>query len=65
MPNDTVIDGVVVALDAEGSANPRLLQSGSAPQSRIIYMVFDILLSGASDLTQLDLVSRRIRLTAW
>ena len=59
MPNDTVIDGVVVALDADGYPNPRLLQSGRAPQSRVIYMVFDILLSEASDLTQLDLVSRR------
>jgi DNA ligase D-like protein (predicted ligase) len=59
LPDNTVIDGEVVALDESGRPDFNLLQHYRAEASRIHYFVFDLLVYGNRDLTQLSLVERR------
>jgi bifunctional non-homologous end joining protein LigD len=58
-PDDTVIDGEVVALNESGRPDFNLLQHYRAEASRIHYFVFDLLVYDNRDLTQLSLVERR------
>ena len=59
LPENTVVDGEIVALDDKGIPNFHLLQHSRSQASRICYFVFDLLIYQNRDLTQLPLVERR------
>jgi bifunctional non-homologous end joining protein LigD len=59
LPDNTVIDGEVVALDQSGRPNFNLLQNFRSAASHIHYFVFDLLIFKRRDLTRLPLIERR------
>ena len=59
LPDETVIDGEVVALDEAGRPAFNLLQHFRAEASRIHYFVFDLLVYNNRDLTRLPFIERR------
>lgn len=59
LPDGTVIDGELVALDASGRPNFNLLQNFRSAESQIVYYAFDILVHKNRDLTRLPLSERR------
>ena len=59
LPENTVIDGEVVALDDRGRPDFNLLQHSRSQASRICYFVFDLLIYENRDLTRLPFVQRR------
>jgi len=59
LPENTVVDGEIVALDDLGRPDFNLLQHSRSQASRICYFVFDQLVCQNRDLTQLPLVERR------
>ncbi len=59
LPQNTVVDGEIVALDDAGRPNFNLLQHSRSQASRICYFVFDLLAYESHDLTQLPLIERR------
>lgn len=62
LPDATVLDGEVVALDAEGRTDFSLLQNFRSAESRIHYYVFDILVHKGKDVMRLPLKERRLLL---
>src|SRR5437870_4180179 len=59
LPEGTVVDGEVVAIDDSGRPDFNLLQNFRAAASRIQYYVFDLLCWKDRDLTRVPLVERR------
>jgi bifunctional non-homologous end joining protein LigD len=59
LPEGTVLDGEIVAIDDSGRPDFNLLQKFRAEASRIHYYVFDLLCWSDRDLTRLPLVERR------
>jgi bifunctional non-homologous end joining protein LigD len=59
LPENTVVDGEIVALDDVGRPNFNFLQHSKSQAKRICYFVFDLLVYQNRDLTQLPLVERR------
>lgn len=59
LPNGTVIDGEIVALDDSGRPEFNLLQNYRRDSDRIRYFVFDVLCHKNRDVTRLPLVERR------
>jgi ATP dependent DNA ligase-like protein len=59
LPDETVIDGELVALGPGGKPSFNLLQNLRSAESHIIYYAFDILFRKGEDLTQLTLSRRR------
>jgi bifunctional non-homologous end joining protein LigD len=59
LPDNTAIDGEVVALDQSGRPDFNLLQDFRSAASRIHYFVFDLLIHNGRDLTRLPLIERR------
>src|SRR5215470_14405285 len=59
LPENTVIDGEVVALDDAGRPDFNLLQHSRGQASRICYFVFDLLVYQNRDLTRLPFIERR------
>lgn len=59
LPNGTVIDGEIVALDDSGRPEFNLLQNYRRDAGRIRYFVFDLLCHQNRDTTRLPLVERR------
>ena len=51
LPEGTVVDGEVVALDESGRPNFNLLQNFRSEASRILYFIFDLLVCQDRDLT--------------
>jgi ATP-dependent DNA ligase len=64
LPDDTVIDGELVALGPDGRPDFNLLQNFRSAESRILYYAFDILIHRGRDLTKLPLSERRAVLEA-
>jgi bifunctional non-homologous end joining protein LigD len=66
LPNDTVIDGEIVAVDGDGRPSFQLLQNAAAGTVPILYYVFDVMiLSGRNVMaepleTRRDLLERRV-----
>lgn len=56
LPDKTVIDGEVVALDADGKPVFSLLQNGG---TNVHFYVFDVRMVGGNDVTGAPLVKRR------
>jgi ATP-dependent DNA ligase len=59
LPDETVIDGELVALGPDGRPDFNLLQNFRSAESRIVYYPFDILIYKQRNLTQLPLSERR------
>jgi bifunctional non-homologous end joining protein LigD len=58
LPDNTVVDGEVVALNESGHPDFNLLQHHRAKAARIHYFVFDLLVYNNRDLTRLPLAER-------
>src|ERR1043165_8555116 len=50
MPDETVLDGEVVALDPEGRPSFNALQNYASSQTPLLYYVFDVLILAGNDL---------------
>ena len=59
LPEGTVVDGEIVALDESGRPNFNLLQNFRSGASHIHYFIFDLLVCKEHDLTKLPLSERR------
>jgi DNA ligase D-like protein (predicted ligase) len=59
LPEGSVVDGEIVALDESGRPNFNLLQNFRSEASRIHYFIFDLLVCDDRDLTGLPLCERR------
>jgi ATP-dependent DNA ligase len=59
LPENTVVDGEVVALDEAGRPNFNSLQHSRSEAKRICYFVFDLLVYQNRDLTRLPFIERR------
>jgi len=59
LPEGTVVDGEIVALDESGRPNFNRLQNFRGEASRIHYFIFDLLICQDHDLTKLPLSKRR------
>jgi DNA ligase D-like protein (predicted ligase) len=59
LPEGTVVDGEVVALDDSGRPNFNLLAQFRSEASRVHYFIFDLLVCNGRDLTKLPLSDRR------
>ena len=64
LPDETVIDGELVALGPDGRPDFNLLQNFRSAESRIVYYAFDILIHKQRNLTQLPLSERRAILSS-
>ena len=59
LPNETVIDGELVALDDDGRPSFNALQNYSSPKTPIIYYVFDVMVLAGRDVKAQTLEARR------
>jgi DNA ligase D-like protein (predicted ligase) len=59
LPDDTVIDGEVVALDENGRPSFNLLQNYGSAGAQIVYYVFDVLVLAGRDVMREALDTRR------
>jgi bifunctional non-homologous end joining protein LigD len=59
---DAVLDGELVALDAQGISRFQLLQNALRAEARLLYCVFDIMFCDGEDLRNLPLLERKDRL---
>jgi ATP-dependent DNA ligase len=64
LPDDTAIDGEVVALDAAGKPSFNLLQNFGSSKASVVYYVFDVLTIAGRDLMNEPLSIRRELLAA-
>jgi len=63
LPDDTVIDGEIVALDKSGRPSFNVLQNYGTAQAPVFYYVFDVLIFKGMDLRGETLAARRAILT--
>ena len=59
MPDETVIDGELVALDEQGKPSFNLLQNFRSAESHIMFYAFDLQVRRGEDLTKQTLSKRR------
>src|ERR1700722_2300116 len=59
LPDATILDGEIVAMDGEGRSDFNLLQNFRSAESKIHYFVFDVLMHEGKLLTQQPLEQRR------
>jgi len=59
LPEDTVIDGELIAMGPDGRPNFNLLQNFRSAECHITYYAFDVLIHKGKDLTMLPLSERR------
>jgi bifunctional non-homologous end joining protein LigD len=59
LPDETVIDGEVVALDKDGRPSFGALQNASLAQAAIVYYAFDVMVLAGRDVTAVPLSVRR------
>jgi DNA ligase D-like protein (predicted ligase) len=59
LPDETVIDGEVVAVDENGIPNFNLLQNHRSAKARVIFYAFDVLVHKGADLLGIPLTRRR------
>jgi DNA ligase D-like protein (predicted ligase) len=64
LPDNTVIDGELVALGPDGRPDFNLLQNFRSAESRIIYYAFDILIHKQRNLVEVPLSERRAILSS-
>ena len=59
MPDDTIIDGEIVALDQDGRPSFNLLQNYGSAAAAVVYYVFDVMMLEGRDVMREPLVTRR------
>jgi DNA ligase D-like protein (predicted ligase) len=59
LPNDTVIDGEIVALDEEGRPSFTALQNYGSSAGPVLYFVFDVMILAGRDVMREPLETRR------
>jgi ATP-dependent DNA ligase len=59
LPNETVIDGEIVAVDAEGRPSFQLLQNAAVGAVPIVYFVFDVMILAGRSVMAEPLEARR------
>src|SRR5262249_15261183 len=59
LPDETVVDGEIVALDESGRPSFNLLQNYGSSNSAIVYYVFDVLILSGRDIMSEPLAKRR------
>jgi bifunctional non-homologous end joining protein LigD len=59
MPDETVLDGEVVALDAQGKPDFNTLQNHGSAGAPLHYFIFDVLILGGKDVMAESLLRRR------
>jgi ATP-dependent DNA ligase len=59
LPDSTVLDGELVAIDPKGRTDFNLLQNFRSAEAQIHYYAFDILVHKGKDITQFPLEERR------
>ncbi len=59
MPNETVLDGEVAALDEEGRPSFNLLQNYGSADAPLVYFVFDLLMLNGQNVMEKPLSERR------
>jgi bifunctional non-homologous end joining protein LigD len=59
LPDETVIDGEVIALDDEGRPSFHLLQNSPSAKARLLYCIFDVLVLEGRDVMGEPLTARR------
>jgi bifunctional non-homologous end joining protein LigD len=59
MPDETVIDGEVVALDEQGKPDSNLLQNFRSADSHLMFYAFDVLVHRGEDVMKQPLAKRR------
>jgi DNA ligase D-like protein (predicted ligase) len=59
LPDETVIDGEIVALDDQGRPSFNLLQNHGAASAPVVYFVFDVMVLGGQNVTGEPLSARR------
>jgi ATP-dependent DNA ligase len=59
LPDDTVIDGELVAMDEQGMPSFNLLQNFRSAASHVTYYAFDIMIHEGKSVMELPLVQRR------
>ena len=64
LPDDTVVDGEIVAFDEEGRPSFNLLQNYGSADTPIGYFVFDVMVLAGRDVTQEPLSARQALLEA-
>jgi bifunctional non-homologous end joining protein LigD len=62
LPDDTVIDGEVVAFDEEGRPSFNALQNFGSSPAPVVYYVFDVMLLSGVDVRRQPLSARRVLL---
>jgi DNA ligase D-like protein (predicted ligase) len=62
LPDETIIDGEVVALDETGKPSFNILQNYGSSRAAVFYYVFDILVLASRDVMGEPLASRRVLL---
>jgi bifunctional non-homologous end joining protein LigD len=63
LPDETLVDGEVVALDGAGRPSFNALQNFTSPATSIVYYVFDVLVLGGRDVMSEPLAKRRALLS--
>ena len=59
LPDNTVVDGEIVAFDQEGRPSFNALQNYGAGSAPVVYYVFDVMVLGGQDVRREPLVTRR------
>jgi bifunctional non-homologous end joining protein LigD len=59
LPDETVIDGEVVALDEDGRPSFSVLQNYGAAKAPVVYFVFDVMMLAGRDVMNQPLAARR------
>jgi DNA ligase D-like protein (predicted ligase) len=59
LPNDTVIDGEILALDESGRPSFNALQNFGSGAAAVVYYVFDVMILGGRDVMREPLEARR------
>jgi bifunctional non-homologous end joining protein LigD len=62
LPDETIVDGEVVALDEEGRPSFNLLQNYGSAGAQRVYYVFDVLVLAGKDVVRDPLQARRVLL---
>src|SRR5204862_3400327 len=59
LPNDTVVDGEIVALDEEGRPSFNLLQNYKSSRTQLVFFIFDLMMLAGRNVMDRTLTERR------
>ena len=62
LPDETIIDGEIIALDEEGRPSFNALQNYDSTRTPVLYFVFDLMMIAGQEIMSQPLTARRVRL---